>query len=250
MNILSGNLLPMTPNKTEFCVYWKIYSYSIWVMELIRAGALIPGVILYTSTAKGLIGFLVAIFIAMEVIFLVSRIHSHDVLMRQLIQKLNDILRNQDETMKNVVMATLLPMKTPLNFYWSTGLLGTLVWYSLPLTRIFKKSIFYYKDFGLPIVISKQPFSTEIFVLGNLLVLFGGLYMFSKKVAVNIYMIHLVLLITAQYRYVAVKLEQLFQQKNLDNESDSQTESHPKRTNSWAEREIKAMCRHYNTVIQ
>lgn len=54
------------------------------------------------------------------------------------------------------------------------------------------------------------------------------------------------LMITTQYRYIAVKLEKLFRQENSEDESDSQKECHPRRTDLWAEKETKAICQHHN----
>lgn len=102
----------------------------------------------------------------------------------------------------------------------------------------------------MPVAFSKQPFSSGVFLLGSLIVLIAGLYMFSKKAGVDIYMIHLVLMITMQYRYIAVKLQKLFQKENSENERDSRKERHLKKTDSWAEKEIKIICRHHNTVVQ
>lgn len=248
INALSGNLLPMTSD-TQFSTAWKIYSGFIWAIELVRAGALIPG-IMYVSREKALKDATVAIVFIVEVMFMVMRIQSRGALVRQLIQKLNDILHVEDETMKNVVMTTMRPMKPLLNFYWITGLTGVIIWGSMPLLLLFKKSSFYYEDYRIPIAFSKQPFSVEVFLLGSLLVSIASMYMFSKKVGVDVYMIHLVLMITTQFRYIAVKLQKLFREENPGNGSDSSQERHFRRTDSWAEKEIKAICRHHNTVVQ
>lgn len=243
MNALSGNLLPMTSD-TQFSISWKIYSCFVWVIELIRAGGLIPG-IMYVSKAKTLEDTTVSIVVTMEVIFMVMRIQSRGVLMRQLIQKMNDFLHIEDETMNSIVTATMKPMKILLNFYWSTGLVALTIWGSMPFVLVFKKSSFYYEDYRMPVAFSKQPFSTGVFLLGSLLISTASIYMFSKKVGVNVYMIHLVLMVTTHYRYIAVKLEKLFQEKNSNNESECHL-----RTDSWTEKEIKAICRYHNTVIQ
>lgn len=249
INALSGNLLPMTSDGTQFSIAWKIYSGFIWVIELTRAGALIPG-IMHVSREKAMKDATVAIVFTVEVMFMVTRIQSRGVLIRQLIQKLNDILRIEDETMKDVLMTTMKPMKVLMSFYWITGLTGVIIWGSMPLLLLFKKSSFYYEDYRMPVAFSKQPFSIEIFVLGSLLVSMASMYMFLKKVGVDIYMMHLVLMITVQYRYIAVKLQKLFREENSENERDFSAECHPRRTDSWAEKEIRAICRHHNTVIQ
>lgn len=249
INALSGNLLPTTSNDAQFSIVWKIYSGLIWVIELMRAGALIPG-IMNVSREKVLKDVTVAVVFLVEVMFMVMRIQSRDVLVRQFIRKLNDILRTEDETMKNVLTATMKPMKPLLSFYWITGLTGVIIWTSMPFLLLLKKSSFYYEDYRMPVAFSKQPFSAEVFVLGSLLISVAATYMFLKKVGVDIYMMHLVLMIAVQYRYIAVKLQKLFREENSENVSDSSEEHHPKKRDSRAEKEIRAICRHHNSVVQ
>lgn len=248
MNTLSGNLFPMSPD-SRFSIVWKIYSGFIWLIQFIRAGAIIPGV-MYVSREKAMKDATVVIIFIVEVTFMVMRIQSRDVLIRQFIQKLNDILRIEDKTMKDVLMTTMKPMKVLLRFYWITGLTGVTIWGIMPFLLLFKKSSFYYEDYRIPIILSKQPFSNGIFVLGSLLILTCSITIFLKKVSLDIYMMHLVLMITVQYRYIAVKFQKLFQERNLENERDSSAERHSRRTDSRAEKEIRAICRHHNTVIQ
>jgi len=248
INAFSGNLLPMTPDDIQFSIVWKIYSGFVWTIELIRAGGLIPGIML-VSRKKALEDGTVSIVFTAEVIFMAMRIHLRGVLVRQFIRKLNDILRTEDETMKSVVMATMKPMKIPLNFYWITGLIGVIIWGSLPLTLLSKKSSFYYEDLRMPIVLSKQPFSTEVFLLGSFFISICSMYMFLKKVGVDIYMVNMVLLITTQYRYIATRLAMIFREEHLQNKHESRPQYNSRR-DSWAEKEVKAICRHHNTVIQ
>ncbi|XP_025074590.1 odorant receptor 67a-like [Pogonomyrmex barbatus] len=248
LNTFSGNLLPMTSDDTQFSIVWKIYSGFVWLIELIRAVSLIPG-IMHVSRGKTLEDATVAIVFTIEVIFMVMRIQFRGTLVREFIQKLNDILRTEDEIMKNVVTMTMEPMKIPLNFYWFTGLVAVIVWGSIPLMLLFKKTSFYYEDYRMPVAFSKQPFSTEVFLLGSLFISIASMYMFSKKVGLDVYMIHLVLMITTQYRYIAVKLEEIFRNGNSEDECNSSKERHSKRKDLWTERELRAICRHHNTVI-
>lgn len=82
------------------------------------------------------------------------RIYSRGILIRRFIQKLNDILHIEDETMKSVV-TTMKLMETPLNFYWITGLVAGIVWDSMPLVLLFKKSSFFYEDYRMPVAFFK-----------------------------------------------------------------------------------------------
>lgn len=82
------------------------------------------------------------------------------------------------------------------------------------------------------------------------MLVFCSVYVIIKKAAVDIYMLNFVMLMTAQYRYIAVKLEKLFREENLQNKRDNTQKKSHFGTDSWAEAEMKAICRHYNTVVR
>lgn len=243
--MLSGNLLPMTSNDSMFPVMWRIYSTIIWLIEIIQTSAIIPG-IMFVPKDKALQDATVGLVVTIEVIFLLRRMHVHRPLVSQLIRKLNDILCMEDETMKIIVKSTIKPVQTPLKFYCIAGTGSITVWCCLSFALVFKKKYFFYEDYRLPIVFSRQPFSIEIFLLGNFIASVASVYMFIKKVALDVYMINLILLITAQYRYIAMKLAILF------GEGMSQNESKKKNifSEDSLERELKMLCRHHNAVIQ
>ncbi|XP_018367948.1 PREDICTED: uncharacterized protein LOC108764298 [Trachymyrmex cornetzi] len=206
---------------------------------------MIPGCI-YVPMEKALKDGLHAIVVFMEILFAVLRIYTRRNLAYQLIQKLNEILHIADGTMKNVVIAILEPVKIPLNFYLSSGVVAIIGWSSMHFVLIFEKNLFYYEDYRMPAVFSKQPFSFRIFLLGDLFILIVSVYMFIKKISVEVYMMHLVLMVTAQYRYIALKIAMICQEKNGDDKS--RTGHSPK--HYWKkEEEIKALCRHHNDVI-
>ncbi|XP_072760414.1 uncharacterized protein [Anoplolepis gracilipes] len=245
LNMLSGNLLPMTSDDSLFPAVWRIYSAVIWLIEVIQTSAIIPG-IMFVPKDKALKDATVGIVVTIEVIFLLRRMHVHRFLVSQLVHRLNDTLCTEDETMKIIVKSTLKPVQTPLKFYCMAGTGSIIVWCLLSFLLVLEKKHFLYEDYRLPIVLSRQPFSTEIFLLGNLIASIASVYMFIKKVALDVYMINLILLITAQYRYIAIKLAVLFC------EDTSQNESKKKGTYiaDSLEKEIKMLCRHHNVVIQ
>ncbi|KAL6427629.1 hypothetical protein ACFW04_008832 [Cataglyphis niger] len=242
LNLFSGNLLPMTSCDSSFPLLWKINSVFVWMIQLIIGAALIPGC-MYVSTEKVLKDGMICFAVFIEMSFTIARIHICKDVANELIQKLNDILHTADGTMKSVVMATLKPVGAPLNFYWSAGVASIIAWTCIPLVLVFEKNLFYYEDYRIPVAFSRQPFSLEIFLLGSLFVMISAVYMFLKKVGVDVYMVHLVLMTTAQYRYIAVKIAMIFQ------ESDENNGEHPFESNQKTEKEIIKLCRHHNTVI-
>lgn len=98
----------------------------------------------------------------------------------------------------------------------------------------------------MPAAFSEQPFSFRVFLLGDLFILICMIYMFVKKVSVEVYMMHLVLMVTAQYRYIAMKIAMVLQEKN---EEDKSRTGHSPEHYWKKEKEIKALCRHHNNVI-
>ncbi|XP_012538243.2 uncharacterized protein LOC105837747 [Monomorium pharaonis] len=248
LNLLSGNLLPLKSGNSQFSITWRIYSLLIWLIEFIQTIILFPG-LFFVSRGKALEDGTVVSVVTIEVFFMIARIHSHKQLVSRLIQKLNDILHCADETMKNVVTTTLQPMENPLKFYWLSGSLSILVWACLPFLLVFKKVSFFYDDYRTPAVFSKQPFSINVFLLGSIFLLISNIYIFVKKVGLDVYMIHLVLLITAQYRYIAIKLAAIFRDGNSLGEFDESHQKYYSGINRWVEKEVTALCRHHNTVI-
>ncbi|XP_018367947.1 PREDICTED: odorant receptor 67a-like [Trachymyrmex cornetzi] len=244
LNLLSGNLLPMINRDSSFPFFWKMHSVFVWIIHFILIIAIISGCI-YVPIEKALDGML-AIVIFTEILFAVLRIFIRKNLAYKLIQKLNEILHIADEVMNNVVIATFKPIKIPINFYLSSGLVSIIVWSCIHFVLIFEKNLFYYEDYRMPAAFSEQPFSFRIFLLGDLFILIVLVYMYIKKVSVEVYIMHLVLMVTAQYRYIAIKIAMVLQEKNEENKS--RTEHSPE--HYWKkEKQIKALCRHHNDVI-
>ncbi|XP_071637841.1 uncharacterized protein [Temnothorax longispinosus] len=223
LNIISGNLLPMTSDDSPFPVAWRIYNIVIWLIQLIQTSATICGFVSVANRETLQDGGTISIV-------------------------LNSILDSEDENMKNIVRSTLKPLEIPLEFYCIAGTGSVILWCCTPLALIFKKKYFLYEDFGLMAAFSKQPFSTRVFVLGNLIETVASAYMFLKKVSMDVYIINLVLLLTAQYRYIAVELAKILRNDASKNENyESQKEYYS--INLLAEKKMKVLCRHHNTII-
>jgi len=199
---------------------------------------------------KALKDGLVAIVVTIEVVFLVVQIHARRELMQRLIQKLNNLLRLEDEMMKNAVMATLKPMKTPLRFYWMAGIVSIIIWSGVPFTLIFRRDTFFYVDYRMPIAYTKEPFSTGIFMIGSFSIMISSMYTFTKKVSVDSYMINLILLITGQYKYIALKLSMIFNDDISQTNHDSSNEKKHYSKNYYTGKQMKSLCQHHNAVIR
>jgi len=246
LNKLSGNLLPMTGS--PFTLFWKLYGMFVSVIYSLMMIVLICGCT-HVSRNKLLYDGLVCLSPSMEILFMVMQIHIRRNLVRQLICRLNGILYTADENLKNIVMSTLRPTQIPLAFYAIAGVMSTILWFSLPLQTLEKKSVYWNEDYKMPSFFPNEPHSRRIFVLSNLFLTVGGIYIFLKKVAVDVYMIHLVLLMTAQYRYIGVKIAMIFQKETVHGKKDLQKKSSSE-INWMQEKEMIELCRYHNAVIE
>ncbi|XP_018368128.1 PREDICTED: uncharacterized protein LOC108764389 [Trachymyrmex cornetzi] len=250
LNMMSGNLLPMTADNSSFPIFWKIYSTLIWLLEILQTCVLIPGCY-FAPKEKALKDGIIGIVVGMQVIYTIIRIGTCRRQVQQLIQKLNDILSVEDEMMRSIVIETIKSMENPLKFYWSTGVMSIIVWSSQPFMLVFQRNSFFYVDYRMPVAYTKEPITTSMFVFGSVIVMMSSAYIFTKKVGVDSYIINLLLLITAQYKYIALKLSMIFQDKLFQSDhSKSDTEKCYLNKDDYAEKEIKVLCRHHNTVIQ
>lgn len=239
LNIFSGNLLPMTSEISLFSVAWKVYSTIIWLIVMIQTCGLILVIVLVPREILR-DGGTVAVLVTMEVLFLTTRINARRNLTHRLIQQLNEILCSDDETMKSLLRSIVRPMKIALEFYSIVGTVSLIWWCCMPLLSIFKRTYFFYKDLRVPVIFARQPFSTDIFLLKTMLITVACTYLFVKKVALDVYMINFVLLVTVQYRYIARKLAAIF----CDSDAQGADKEH-----SYAEREMKALCRRHNSIM-
>ncbi|XP_019884825.1 odorant receptor 67a-like isoform X1 [Camponotus floridanus] len=249
LNMISGNLLPMTAKNLSFPVLWRIYSFLVWSLAIVQTCITIPGC-MYVPKEKALKDSLIAIVVTIEVVFLVVQIHARRELMQRLIQKLNNLLRIEDKMMESVVMETLKPMMTPLRFYWMAGIVSIIIWSGVPFTLIFRRDTFFYVDFRMPIAYTKEPFSTSIFVIGSFSIMISSMYTFTRKVSVDSYMINLILLITAQYKYIALKLSMIFDDDISQTNHDSSNKRKHYSKNYYTEKQMKSLCQHHNAVIR
>lgn len=253
LNLISGNLLPMTADDSSYPTFWRIYSALVWLLELLQTCVLIPGC-LFTPKEKALKDGLIGIVVTTEVVSFFIRIYMRKELVQKLIQKLDIILRMQDEMMKSIVTATLQPMDIPLKFYWTAGVISIFVWGLGPFQLVFQKNLFYYVDYRMPVVYTKEPVSTSVFVFGSVVVMLSSMYIFTKKVGIDSYMIHIILLLTAQYKYIASKLSTIFRDGHIHSYDNHNIDLDEKRyyykTNYKVEKDIKSLCRHFNTVLK
>lgn len=249
MNLLTGNLLPMTTDRSSFSLPWKVYSTLVWIIQLITIISMISGSI-FTSTEKVLKDGLICFVIIGEMIISIARIYSCRDKVRQFIRQVNDMLHTADKNMRNIVMEIVKPVEIVLTFYSALAVLSVILWSCVPLQLLFEKSLFWYEDCRIPITLSTQPFSPSVFLLISLFVIFASTYMFFKKIGVDLYMLHLVMMMTVQYRYIAIKIAMIFHEKEEHSDDSAENRCSYSEAKRKKERELMALYRRHNSLIQ
>jgi len=244
LNKLSGNLLPMTDHGWSFTFFWKLYGGFVTVIQLLKIIVLIGGCA-HVSRSKLIQNGMIYLVISGEMIFMITQIHVRRDLVHQLIRRLNGILRTADENFKNIVTKTMQSVQIPLIFYATTGPISTIVWHSSPFLNSEEKSVYWNKDYVMPSFFPNEPHSRRTFILYNLFLTFASACTFLKKVAVDVYMIYLVLLMTAQYRYIRLKIAMMFRNEQKHTQRKSSL-----KVNRTHEREIIELCHYHNAIIK
>lgn len=245
-NMLSGNLLPMKSDNSPFPMIWRIHSGFVWLIQLIQTIALIIGVMVVPKE-KAIKDGTICIVVTIEAIIMLVPLYMRKKLMRQIIREMNDILRTADDTMEDNIKSVLKPIMVPFVMYGMIGVISITLWTIKPILLIFEKNTFFYVDYNLPTAFSTEPFSFSILFWSTVLMTVGSVYLFLKKFSLDVYMIHLVVMLTAQYRYTAVKLMMLFRDP-LDN--DRSRKKYFFTSNQWAEKELQSLCRYQNNVLR
>lgn len=241
-NALSGNLLPMTPEDSGLSIGWRIYCVIVLLIEVAHTTALMPGLIL-VPREKALKDGAVGAMLTIEVIVILTRFHVRKKLLKQVIGTLNDLLRDADETMKDIVKSALKPMILPFTLYGVSSAIPIVVWTGQPVLLAFERDTFYYTDYKFPAAFCAEPFSAFVLIWSTIIMTVGSVTRFLKKYSLDIYMVHLVILLTAQYRYIATKLAQLFR-------DPQETGNGLPETDRCVKSELRTLCQHYNTVMR
>jgi len=223
LNKLSGNLLPMTDHGWSFTLFWKLYGGFVTVTQLLKIIVLICGCA-HVSRNKLIQNGMIFLATSGEMIF---------------------ILHIADENLKNIVTKTLRSVQLPLIFYTITGMISAIVWSSSPLINSEEKSVYWNEDYVMPSFFPNEPHSRRTFIVYNLFLTFTSMYGFLKKVAVDVYMIYLVLLMTAQYRYIRLNIAMMFRKEQEHAERKSSS-----KINRMHEREMMELCHHHSAIIE
>lgn len=252
VNSSSGNLLPVTNGKMKLPAPLKIYAIVVWTLEFVYITVCILG-LFYVPKEKALADGTVNIVVNLEVLLQLVYLHNRKNLIRGLIGKLNGVLAEDNEMLRNTAILAVKSMERTLKFYVIGSVSTVVIWTALPLMEIFRKNEFYYADYGMPAALSREPFSVGVFAGGIVLELFGGLFTIFRKVSLDIYTIHFILLMTVQYRYLRTKFVTILRSRNgsLKSSSNGEFWEHLFCGNGGALRkEMRVLTRHHRVVVE
>ena len=147
------------------------------------------------SKENGLKGSTHTILLTVEAFFMLTRLYSRKKLMEEMIQKMNTILQNTDEIMKDIVKSAIKPIIMPFIIYGVISVISIIIYHAKqPIVLIFEKFIFFYVNCNLPATFSSEPFSSSAMISSTIFKIVGTIYLFLKKFGMDVYMMHLVLM--------------------------------------------------------
>ncbi|XP_053989534.1 uncharacterized protein LOC128882018 isoform X2 [Hylaeus volcanicus] len=255
VNTLSTNLLPLTKEKTSLSTLLKVYWILVWTMELVYLTVCILG-LLYVPKERALQDSTVNILVSSEVIVMIVYLSNRKGMICALIEKLNNILDTDDKSLKSTIIQTLKPLEKPLKIYAIASVGTVAVWAVLPLIKIFKQSEFHYVDYRIPAALSKEPFSISVFIGGVVLECLGSLYSIARKVSLDLYTMHLILLMTAQYKYLRIEFEKVLRKEVQDCgrlnrlDKDGSLDKMFSKDEEVTRQRMRVLTRHHGAVVE
>ncbi|XP_033214885.1 odorant receptor 67c-like [Belonocnema kinseyi] len=134
---------------------------------------------------------------------------------------MNQTLKDSDEIkMQSCLRKTLDPIYNPLRIYTTGAIVSVIFWTGLPIVGIMEKDKFSYVDYRVPIYLPEAPFSRIPFACGVLFEMIGSGFTIAKKTGIDVYMMHMITLLTSEYRYISAELENIFGQNRTTEEAD------------------------------
>lgn len=251
VNLLAGNYLPMTSDDSmKLSILWRLYHVVAFLFEVGHTGGLFAGMVMQPSE-RALKNGTVAMSITVEVILVMLCLRPRYKQIRRLIYKMDKVLGNADKTMEDIVNSLLKPVITPFAFYSMSSVVSVMLWTLQPVMLVFNRTSFSYLDYNLPGYYTSKPMAMPLFILTNTVMTFGSIFRFLRKVSLDVYMMHFVLLLTARYRYLEVKLTKLFQD-SIEGETEGEEAGKVPRikTDQWVESELRKLCRYHKTIVR
>lgn len=133
--------------------------------------------------------------------------------LQNLINKYNSILVDSDE-LRKLVLVTIEPYKKGLKFYIVSCAVAVTAWAATPLLTTSNKDQYTYADFSAPAYFPGAPFSSNIFRITVISQIVGSFFITVGKVSIDVYINHLIAVLSAHYKYVRTLITEALSREN------------------------------------
>ncbi|XP_043267716.1 odorant receptor 4-like [Venturia canescens] len=220
VNLLSGNLFPLGDGRSKLCLLSILWIISMWIVKITYFFTGLLGSLYFAELTteemfkkSGAMGVLSA-----EVIIPTAYLNLRRNELRNLIDQYNLLLIDSDD-LRRCVHNTLEPYKRGLKFYMIASFLAASAGSAAPILLILNTDKFTYADFTVPAYVPGEPFGKMVFAAGAIFQVFGSCSINFGKISVDLYVIHLIAVLAAQYKFVGEEIS-----RALRDESDGKDE--------------------------
>ncbi|XP_047356285.1 putative odorant receptor 92a isoform X1 [Vespa velutina] len=241
-NLFSGNVLPITSDGSELSLLSELYAISTWIIVLIYTSGCIIG-IFRVPKEYALRESTVNLIIIVEIFFNLFHMYRQRNLLKRLIGNYNFLFSIDNDLLKTIVVTYVGPVEKMLKFYTITEVSTVVLWVSTAFITFFQKEEFVHEDYVLPISFSEESISRNVYIINVIIEIFGSFYVILKKVSTDIYTLHLILLLTSQYKYMRIKFGMVFRRKENSLKSKYLSDR-------VIEKELDSLFHHHSVVVR
>ncbi|XP_066603320.1 odorant receptor 67a-like [Prorops nasuta] len=204
LNTISGYTLPFTSVKEKGSIVLTFYVVLNWIFYVAYILGCISGT-QFVTKGTVLRDATINMLVCVEVFILGFHLYRKTNVLRELIGKFESLLVGNVDLRKCVEKA-IQQLSFAFKIYVASTIASLVILSCLPFTKVFTQDQFFYKDFFVPFIISNEPFSIYIFTCGNIFILLGVQVVIWKKLCLDIYMSHIVLLLVGCYKYLKIEI--------------------------------------------
>lgn len=218
VNCLSGNFFPLDSTEGQFSIIQKVYSVGTILFEVIYLFLSLTG-FFFLPILEAIQGGTVNLVVLIEVLSLTFHMNFRRTNFCLLIKKINLLLNVKSNRRKNFIYENIHPIMVMLKLYTIAAVGSVIIWISLPGLKVLKKNSFKLSDFSVPMYyFFDGELGVNHYFLGLIFQAIGSGYTILKKVAIDIYIIHFITLLTAQYLHLQDEFARAFDDDKLTSE--------------------------------
>ncbi|XP_034939848.1 putative odorant receptor 92a [Chelonus insularis] len=221
-NDLSGNCFPVQSDDKQISNLKRAYIIGTFCYILLYYVSSIKGLISF-PTLKSIQDGSINLLVLSEVIILTVYMNYHRDKYRSLIANINTVLSYQSKTLRDITFDFVNPVMRIFTYYTIVAVGSIVIWVCIPMLRAFNKTIFTIEDLQVPIdIFLNKNCGISVYVIVTALEAIACAYAILKKIAIDIYVLYFITLLTAKYVYVQYQLSVIF--SDLMNEKSIEVE--------------------------